>query len=70
MRRAAAAASALAAMAAAGGPGAYTSPPIGWNAWMAFRTKANASLLMASADALVRLGLRDAGYTYINIDGG
>ena len=64
------AAGALVAMAAAAGPGSFSKPPLAWNAWFAYQTRANASLLMAAADALVRLGLRDAGYTYINIDGG
>jgi hypothetical protein len=59
-----------AAVVAAAAPGGFTRPPIGWNAWFAYRQAANSSLIMATADALVRLGLRDAGYVYVNVDGG
>lgn len=49
---------------------AVPTPPMAWNAWFAFRQDANASNILAAAQAVVDLGLRDAGYTYVNLDGG
>jgi alpha-galactosidase len=43
---------------------------MGWNSWEAFRKDLNEDALEAQADAMVQLGLRDAGYVYIVIDGG
>lgn len=45
-------------------------PPMGWNSWEAFRKDFDEDALKAQADAMVRLGLRDAGYVYLVIDGG
>ena len=45
-------------------------PPMGWNSWEAFRKELDENAIKAQVDALVRLGLRDAGYTYFVIDGG
>jgi alpha-galactosidase len=45
-------------------------PPMGWNSWNHFQTKINDATVRAQADAMVTSGMRDAGYTYINIDDG
>lgn len=45
-------------------------PPMGWNSWNAFHTHIDEASLMGAAQAIVRSGLREAGYRYINIDDG
>jgi alpha-galactosidase len=45
-------------------------PPMGWNSWEAFRKELDENALKAQVDAMVNLGLRDAGYVYFVIDGG
>jgi len=41
---------------------------MGWNSWNHFADRVSDSVIRAQADAMVSSGLRDAGYTYINID--
>src|SRR3954470_24405114 len=48
--------------------GLARTPPMGWNGWYAFHCKADETTVRAAADALVRSGLRDAGYDYVNVD--
>jgi alpha-galactosidase len=43
-------------------------PPMGWNSWNHFRDKVDDTSVRAQAEAMVSSGMRDAGYTYINID--
>jgi alpha-galactosidase len=43
-------------------------PPIGWNGWNSWADKIDREKVIASADAMVKMGLRDHGWTYINID--
>ncbi|HEY4381871.1 MAG TPA: glycoside hydrolase family 27 protein [Acidobacteriaceae bacterium] len=43
-------------------------PPMGWNSWNHFRSKVDDAAVRAQAEAMVSSGMRDAGYTYINID--
>jgi alpha-galactosidase len=43
-------------------------PPMGWNSWNHFRDKVDDATIRAQAEAMVSSGMRDAGYTYINID--
>jgi len=43
-------------------------PPMGWNSWNHFKSKVDDATIRAQADAMVSTGMRDAGYTYINID--
>ncbi|SOD88570.1 NPCBM/NEW2 domain-containing protein [Spirosoma fluviale] len=43
-------------------------PPIGWNGWNSWARNIDQGKVIASADALVKMGLRDHGWTYINID--
>src|SRR5512146_2375222 len=43
-------------------------PPMGWNSWNRFGCKIDEQLIEQTADAMVRSGMRDAGYQYVNID--
>ena len=45
-------------------------PPMGWSSWNKFDEHIDDATVRAMADAMVATGLRDAGYTYINIDDG
>lgn len=43
-------------------------PPMGWNSWNHFHRNIDDATIRAQAEAMVSSGMRDAGYTYINID--
>jgi alpha-galactosidase len=43
-------------------------PPLGWNGWNSWARNIDREKVIASAEAMVRMGLRDHGWTYINID--
>lgn len=43
-------------------------PPIGWNGWNSWEAKIDQAKVIASANAMVSKGLRDHGWSYINID--
>ncbi len=43
-------------------------PPMGWNSWNCWATSVDASKVEAAADAMVKTGLINHGWTYINID--
>jgi len=43
-------------------------PPLGWNSWNCFAGAVNAEKIKAAADAMVKSGLINYGWTYINID--
>lgn len=45
-------------------------PPMGWSTWNHFHHDISDAMVRAQADALVSSGMRDAGYIYVNIDGG
>ncbi|MCJ2185769.1 glycoside hydrolase family 27 protein [Novosphingobium beihaiensis] len=45
-------------------------PPMGWSSWNKFAEDIDDATVRAMADAMAASGLRDAGYTYINIDDG
>lgn len=46
-------------------------PPImGWSSWNTYRINISEDLIKRQAEAMVSLGLKDAGYKYINIDDG
>lgn len=45
-------------------------PVMGWSSWNTYRVNISDSLIRKQANAAVALGLRDAGYVYINIDDG
>jgi alpha-galactosidase len=43
-------------------------PPIGWNGWNAWETKIDREKVIASANAMIKTGLNNHGWSYINID--
>ena len=45
-------------------------PIMGWSSWNTYRINISDTLIKKQADAMVAKGLKDAGYTYINIDDG
>ena len=51
----------------AGGQIALT-PPMGWNSWNCFGGDVTEEKVKAAADAMVKSGLIDHGWTYINVD--
>ncbi len=48
--------------------GLARTPPMGWNSWNKFQNKVSDKMVREIADAMVRTGMRDAGYIYVNID--
>ena len=43
-------------------------PPLGWNSWNCFAGAVDDAKVRSAADAMVRSGLTQHGWTYINID--
>jgi alpha-galactosidase len=43
-------------------------PPMGWNSWNKFGCHVNADMVKGMADAMVKSGMKDAGYQYVVID--
>ncbi len=43
-------------------------PPIGWNGWNSWARDIDKEKVIASANAMVKMGLSNHGWTYINID--
>ncbi len=43
-------------------------PPMGWNSWNHFADKVTDADVRTAADQMVANGMRDAGYTYVNVD--
>lgn len=50
--------------------GQAATPPMGWSSWNRFAENIDDKTVREIADAMVATGLRDAGYTYVNIDDG
>lgn len=50
------------------GNGLALTPPMGWNSWNYFGCNIDQWKIMGMADAMVKTGLRDAGYIYLNMD--
>src|SRR3954453_3225437 len=48
--------------------GLAKTPPMGWNSWNKFRNQVSDPMIREMADAIVKSGMRDAGYIYVNID--
>ena len=48
--------------------GLAMTPPMGWNSWNTFESRIDDKTVREMADEMVRNGMRDAGYVYINID--
>ena len=43
-------------------------PPMGWNTWNKFACNVSEQLVRSMADAIVKSGMKDAGYQYVMID--
>ena len=43
-------------------------PPMGWNSWNKFACNVSEDLIKGMADAVVKSGMKDVGYVYVNID--
>lgn len=43
-------------------------PPMGWNSWNCFAGEVSAEKVRRAAEAMIKTGLVDHGWTYINID--
>lgn len=49
-------------------PDLAKTPPLGWNSWNTFACNVDEKMIREMADAMVKSGMKDAGYEYINID--
>ncbi|RYZ30161.1 MAG: alpha-galactosidase [Chitinophagaceae bacterium] len=45
-------------------------PPMGWNSWYIYYSQVSDSVMRLSADAMIKSGMADYGYQYVNIDDG
>lgn len=45
-------------------------PIMGWSSWNHFRVNIDEKMIREQADAMIRSGMYDAGYRYVNIDDG
>jgi len=43
-------------------------PTLGWNSWNAFHCGVDEEKVLSAANSFISLGLKDAGYVYVNID--
>jgi alpha-galactosidase len=43
-------------------------PAMGWNSWNEYACDINEDVFINVADLMISLGLKDAGYNYVNID--
>jgi alpha-galactosidase len=43
-------------------------PPMGWNSWNKFACNVSEDMIKSMADAMVKSGMKDAGYEYVNVD--
>jgi alpha-galactosidase len=48
--------------------GLALTPPMGWNTWNKFACNVSDDLVRGMADAMVKSGMKDAGYQYVVID--
>src|SRR6201987_2460600 len=48
--------------------GLALTPPMGWNSWNKFGCHVSADMIKGMADAMVKSGMKDAGYEYVVID--
>lgn len=48
--------------------GLALTPPMGWNSWNKFACNVSDTLLRSMADAMVKSGMKDAGYQYVVVD--
>ncbi|WP_051937214.1 glycoside hydrolase family 27 protein [Erwinia sp. 9145] len=45
-------------------------PPMGWSSWNYYGDRINEKVIIDTIDKMVSMGLREAGYRYVNIDDG
>lgn len=55
---------------ATGSNAQVATPTMGWSSWNTFAVNISEDIIKGQADAMVKQGLKDAGYEYINIDDG
>ena len=48
--------------------GLAQTPPMGWNSWNKFQRRVSDQMVREIAAAMVKNGMKDAGYLYVNID--
>lgn len=48
----------------------FESPIMGWSSWNTYRVHINDTLIIRQADAMVQKGLKEVGYSYVNVDDG
>ncbi len=48
--------------------GLASTPPMGWNSWNNFGCNVSEDMIRQMADAMVKSGMKDAGYRYVVID--
>src|SRR5437660_8556137 len=48
--------------------GLALTPPMGWNSWNKFGCNVSEDLIKSMTDAIVKSGMKDAGYQYVVID--
>ncbi|MEU4246655.1 ricin-type beta-trefoil lectin domain protein [Amycolatopsis sp. NPDC026612] len=48
--------------------GLARTPPMGWNTWNTFECTIDETLVKQTTDLMVSSGMRDRGYTYVNLD--
>jgi alpha-galactosidase len=48
--------------------GLAATPPMGWNSWNKFACNVSEDVIKHAADAMVKTGMKDAGYEYVVID--
>lgn len=48
----------------------FETPVMGWSSWNTYRVHINDTLIKKQADAMVQKGLKEAGYSYVNVDDG
>jgi alpha-galactosidase len=48
--------------------GLALTPPMGWNSWNKFACNVSEDMIKGMADAVVKSGMKEAGYQYVNID--
>src|SRR5436190_23503461 len=48
--------------------GLALTPPMGWNSWNKFACNVSEDMIKSMADAMVKSGMKEAGYQYVVID--
>ncbi len=49
-------------------PAVALTPPMGWNSWNKFGCNVSDEMIRGMADAMVKSGMKEAGYQYVNVD--